>query len=142
MCASRATRCRPGYENQVDLEAYNVIMLDSLGRHGLAPHFPNRRRLWAIHYSVDGRSLEAGLCGDAIPSWCAALHATFSAILNAAPEAPVRYSRTYRWHWVGPPHGPMCVRDHVLELARPDRSRTARCRARVRSLSGGVISRG
>ena len=72
----------------VDLEAYDVIILDSLGRHGLAPHFPDRRRLWAIHYGGDGRSLEAGLCGDAIPSWCAALHSAFSAILNAASQGP------------------------------------------------------
>ena len=70
---------------EVDLEAHDVIILDSLGQHGLAPHFPDRRRLWAIHY---GRSLEAGLCGDVIPSWCAALHSAFSAILNAASQGP------------------------------------------------------
>ena len=71
---------------EIDLEAHDVIILDSLGRHGLAPHFPNRRRLWAIHYGGDGRSLEAGLCGDVIPSWCAALHSAFSAILNVASQ--------------------------------------------------------
>ena len=75
---------------EVDLEGYDVVILDSFGRHGLAPHFPDRRRLWAIHYGGDGRSLEAGLCGDAIPSWCAALHAAFSAILNAASQGPHR----------------------------------------------------
>ena len=74
----------PGIRREI--EAHDVIILDSLGRHGLAPHFPNRRRLWAIHYGGDGRSLEAGLCGDVIPSWCAALHSAFSAILNVASQ--------------------------------------------------------
>ena len=73
---------------EVDVEAHDVIILYNLGRHALAPHFPDRRRLWAIHYCADGRSLEAGLCGDVIPSWCAALHSTFSAILNAPTQGP------------------------------------------------------
>ena len=70
------------------LETYDAIILDSLGRHGLAPHLPGRRRLWAIHYGGNGRSLEAGLCGDVIPSWCAALHSAFWAILTAASQGP------------------------------------------------------
>ena len=78
----------PDIRQEIDLEAHDVIILDSLGRHGLAPHFPDRRRLWAIHYGGDGRSLEAVLCGDVIPSWCAALHSAFSAILNAASQGP------------------------------------------------------
>ena len=132
----------PSIRQEIDLEAQDVIIMDSLSRHGLAPHFPDRRRLWAIHYGGDGRSLEAGLCGDEIPSWCAALHSAFSAILNAASQGPLRSSRTCRWHWTGPPHGPFRVCDHVLELMCPDRSGTARSRTRLRSLSGGVISRG
>ena len=76
----------PGIWQDVDPEAPDVIVLDGLGRHGLAPHFPDRRRLLAIHYGGNGRSLEAGLCGDVIPSWCAALHSAFSAILNAASQ--------------------------------------------------------
>ena len=41
------------------------------------PHFSDRRCLWAIHYGGNGGSLEAGLCGGVIPSWCAALHSAF-----------------------------------------------------------------
>ena len=78
----------PGIRQEVDLEAHDVIILDGLGRHGLAPHFPEQRRLWAIHYGGNGRSLEAGLHGDVIPSWCAALHSAFSAILSAASQGP------------------------------------------------------
>ena len=70
------------------MEAHDVVMLDSPGRHRLAPHLPDRRRLWAIHYGGNGRRLEAGLCGDVIPSWCAALHSAFSAILAAASQGP------------------------------------------------------
>ena len=73
---------------EIDLGVHDVIIMDSLGRHGLAPPFPDRRRLWAIHYGGNGRSLEAGLCGDEIPSWCAALHSAFLAILNAASQGP------------------------------------------------------
>ena len=65
-----------------------MIILDGLSRHGLAPHFPDRRRLWAIHYGGKGQSLEGGLCGDEIPSWCAALHSAFLAILSAASQGP------------------------------------------------------
>ena len=78
----------PGVRQEIELEAHGVLILDSLGRHGLAPHFPDRRCLWAIHYGGNGRSLEGGLCGDVIPSWCAALHSAFSAILNAASQGP------------------------------------------------------
>ena len=42
----------------------------------------------AMHYGGEGRSLEAGLCGDEIPSWCAALHSAFLAILSAASKGP------------------------------------------------------
>ena len=76
----------PAVRREIELKAHDVIVLDGLGRHGLAPHFPGRRRLWAIHYVGNGRSLEAGLCGDVIPSWCAALHSAFSAILTAASQ--------------------------------------------------------
>ena len=65
-----------------------MFILDGLSRHGLAPHFPDGRRLWAIHYGGEGRSLEAGLYGDEIPSWCAALHSAFLAILSAASKGP------------------------------------------------------
>ena len=65
-----------------------MVILETLGRHRLPPHFPDRCRLGAIYYGGDGRRLEAGLCGDMIPSWCAALHAAFSAILNAASQGP------------------------------------------------------
>ena len=65
-----------------------MIILDSLGRHGLAPHLPDQRRLWASHYGGNGRSLKAGLRGKVIPSWCAALHSAFSAILTAASQGP------------------------------------------------------
>ena len=34
---------------EIDQEAHDVVILDSLSRHGLAPLFPDRRRLWAIH---------------------------------------------------------------------------------------------
>ena len=78
----------PGIRPEIDLRAHDVVILDSLGRHGLALHFPDRRRLWAIHYGGNGRSLEAGLCGDVIPSWCAALHSAFSGILSAASQGP------------------------------------------------------
>ena len=78
----------PAVRQEIELKAHDVIILDSLGRHGLAPHLPDRRRLWAIHYGGNGRSLEAGLCGDVIPSWCAALHSAFSAILTAASQGP------------------------------------------------------
>ena len=77
-----------GIQQDIDLEAHDVIVLDSLGRHGLTPHLPDRRCLWAIHYGGNGRSLEAGLRGDVIPSWCAALHSAFSAILTAASQGP------------------------------------------------------
>ena len=82
---------------EIELGALDVIILDGLSWHGLAPHFPDRRRLWAIHYGGEGRSLEAGLCGDEIPSWCAALHSAFLAILSAASGGPARSSRTSRW---------------------------------------------
>ena len=72
----------------INLETHGVVILDSLGRRGLAPDFPHRHRLWAIHYDGDERSLEGGLYGDVIPSWCTALHAAFSAILNAASQGP------------------------------------------------------
>ena len=78
----------PAVRRDIGLETYDVIILDSLGRHGLAPHLPDQRRLWAIHYGGNGRSLEAGLRGDEIPSWCAALHSAFSAILTAASQGP------------------------------------------------------
>ena len=78
----------PTVRQEIELNAHDVIILDSLERHGLAPHLPGRRRLWAIHYGGNGRSLEAGLCGDVIPSWCAALHSAFSAILTAASQGP------------------------------------------------------
>ena len=78
----------PAVRREIELETYDVIVLDSLGRHGLAPHLPDRRRLWAIHYGGNGRSLEAGLRGDVIPLWCAALHSAFSAILTAASQGP------------------------------------------------------
>ena len=78
----------PAVRRKIGLETYDVIILDSLGRHGLAPHLPDRRRLRAIHYGGNGRSLEAGLRGDVIPSWCAALHSAFSAILTAASQGP------------------------------------------------------
>ena len=78
----------PALRREIELEAHDVIILDSLGRHGLAPHLPDRRRLRAIHYGGNGRSLEAGLCGDVIPSWCAALHSAFLAILTAASQGP------------------------------------------------------
>ena len=78
----------PTMRQEIEQNAPDVIILDSLGRHGLAPHLPGRRRLWAIHYGGNGRSLEAGLGGDVIPSWCAALHSAFSAILTAASQGP------------------------------------------------------
>ena len=78
----------PTMWQEIEQNPHDVIILDSLGRHGLAPHLPGRRRLWAIHYGGNGRSLEAGLCGDVIPSWCAALHSAFSAILTAASQGP------------------------------------------------------
>ena len=65
-----------------------MVVLDSLDRHGLTPLLPDQRRLWAIHYGGNGRSLEAGFRGDVIPSWCAALHSAFSAILTAASQGP------------------------------------------------------
>ena len=71
---------------EIEWGVHDVVILDGLSRHGLAPHFPDRRRLWAIHYGGEGRSLEAGLCGDEIPSWCAAIHSVFLAILNAASQ--------------------------------------------------------
>ena len=80
-------RMPPGIQQEIDLEPHDVLILDSLGLHGLAPHFPDRPRV-AIHYGGDGRSLEAGLSGDVIPSWCAALHSAFSAILNVASQGP------------------------------------------------------
>ena len=84
----KGNRMPSSVRQEIDLGVHDVIIMDSLGRHGLAPHFPDQRRLWVIHYGGDGRSLEAGLCGDEIPSWCAALHSTFSAILNAASQGP------------------------------------------------------
>ena len=84
----KGNRMPSSVRQEIDLGVHSVIIVDSLGRHGLAPHFPNHRRLWAIHCGGDGRSLEAGLCGDEIPSWCAALHSAFSAILNAASQGP------------------------------------------------------
>ena len=75
-------------QQDIELEAHDVVVLDSLGRHGLTPLLPDRRRLWAIHYGGNGRSLEAGFRGDVIPSWCAALHSAFSAILTAASQGP------------------------------------------------------
>ena len=73
---------------EIDVEAHDVVILDSLSRHRLAPHLPDRRRLSAIHYGGNGRSLEAGLCGDVIPSWCAALHSAISATLTTASQGP------------------------------------------------------
>ena len=75
-------------QRDIDLEAHDVVILDSLGRHGLAPHFPHRRRLWPIHCGGNRRSLEAGLCGRVISSWCAALHSAFLAIPTAATQGP------------------------------------------------------
>ena len=75
-------------QQDIDLEVHDVIVLDSLGRHGLTPRLPDRRRLCAIHYGGNGRSLAAGFRGDVIPSWCAALHSAFSAILTAASQGP------------------------------------------------------
>ena len=34
-----------GIQRDIDLEAHDVVILDSLSRHGLAPYFPDRRRL-------------------------------------------------------------------------------------------------
>ena len=84
----KGNRMPSSVRQEIDLGVHDVIIMDSLGRHGLALHFPDRRRLWAIHYGGDGRSLEAGLCGDVIPSWCAELHSAFSAILSAASQGP------------------------------------------------------
>ena len=84
----KGNRMPQSMREEIHLEAHDVVILDSLGRHGLAPHFPDRRCLWVIHYGGEGRSLEAGLCGREIPSWCAALHAAFLAILNAASQGP------------------------------------------------------
>ena len=78
----------PAVRRDIGLETYDVIILDCLGRHGLAPHLPDQRCLWAIHYGGNGWSLEAGPHGDVIPSWCAALHSAFSAILTAASQGP------------------------------------------------------
>ena len=75
-------------QQDIAMEAHDVVVLDSLGRHGLTPLLPDRRRLWAIHYGGNGRSLEAGFRGDVIPSWCAALHSASSAILTAASQGP------------------------------------------------------
>ena len=41
----KSNQMPPGIRQEVDLEAHDVVILDSLGRHGLAPHFPDRRRL-------------------------------------------------------------------------------------------------
>ena len=84
----KGNRMPSSVRQEVDLGVHDVIIMDSLGRHGLAPHFPDQRRLWSIHYGGEGRSLEAGLCGDEVPSWCAALHSAFLAILNAASQGP------------------------------------------------------
>ena len=73
---------------EIEVETNDAIIFDTPGRHGLALHLPDRRRLWAIHYGGNGRSLEAGLRGDVIPSWCAALHSAFLAILTAASQGP------------------------------------------------------
>ena len=73
---------------EIELGAHDVVILDGLSRRWLAPHFPDRRRLWAIHYGGEGQSLEGGLCGDEIPSWCVALHSAFLAILSAASQGP------------------------------------------------------
>ena len=78
----------PAVRREIELEAHDVVILDSLGRNGLAPHLPDGRRLWAIHYGCNGWSLEAGLYGDVIPWWCAALHSAFSAIFTAASQGP------------------------------------------------------
>ena len=59
----KSNRMPPSIREEINLEAHDVVILDSLGRHGLTPPFPDRRRLWAIHYGGEGRSLEAGLCG-------------------------------------------------------------------------------
>ena len=138
----KSNRMPPSIRQEIDLEAHNVIIMDSLGRHGLTPHFPNRRRLWAIYYGGDGRSLEAGLCGGDIPSWCAALHLAFSAIRNAASQGPRTVFKDVQVALGRPSPWPFPRRDHVLELTRPDRSGTTRGRARLRSLPGGVLSRG
>ena len=124
----------------MDLGTHGVVILDSLDRHGVAPRFPDRRRLSAIHYGGDGRSPEAGLYGDVIPSWCAALHAAFSASSIRLPKARVRSSSTCTWHWVGPPHSCICVRDHVLDLTHPGRFGIAHSRTRLCSLYGSVLS--
>ena len=81
-------RIRLRTREEIEWGAHDVVILDGLSRHRVAPHFPDRRRLWAIHYGGEGRSLEAGLCGDEIPSWCAALHSAFLAILSAASQGP------------------------------------------------------
>ena len=130
---------------EIDSEAQDVIILYSLGRHGLAPHLPDQRPLWAIHYNImvatDGawRPASVEMRSPLGVPHCIQPSRPSSMRL---PKAPVRSSRTCRWHWMDPPHGPIYVRDHVLELTRPDRFGTARSRARLRSLSGDVVSRG
>ena len=42
----------PAVRQEIELKAHDVIISDSLGRHGLAPHLPDGRRLWAIHYGA------------------------------------------------------------------------------------------
>ena len=129
-------------QQDIDVEAHDVIVLDSLGRHGLTPRLPDRRRLWAIHYGGNGRSLKAGFRGDVIPSWCAALHSAFSAILTAASQGPRTVFKDMQVAMGRPVPWP-CPRPRpVLELPRPGRPGTARSRAGPRSLSGGVLSRG
>ena len=133
---------------EIHLGAHDVVMLDRLGWHGLAPHFPDRRHLWAIHYGGEGPSPEAGLCGGEIPSWCAALHSAFSAILNAAYQGSRTVFKDVQvaMDRPSPRPYPINVRDHVLELVRPGGSCTALSRARLllvrpRSKSG-VMCRG
>ena len=84
----KSKRMPPSVREEINLGAHDVVTLGNRGRQGLAPHFPDRRCLWAIHYGGEVRSLEAGLCGGDIPSWCAALHSVSLAILNAASQGP------------------------------------------------------
>ena len=62
---------------EIELGVHNVVILDGL---------PPISRTDAG--SGEGQILEAGLCADEIPSWCAAVHSAFLAILSAASQGP------------------------------------------------------
>ena len=79
-----------------------MVILDSLGWHGLAPHplrwqrtEPRGRPLWRCDPLLVCRTalslLSHPQCGP--------------------PKAPVRSSRTCKWPWAGPPRGPIYARD-------------------------------